>query len=189
MKEGSAKHSTPPLRSGLGTVSRGSEQQAIGFKGDRVMKLGIGTYCYMWAIGFKFGDKEAAPARPNGRAGPHGARQSVGRTPDPTWTQPAIGRIERWGTGTAHRPGPGMGHRARAGHARAGDGPSGAPDQAAQTAGRLAPPHNSRSGRQASGSRRHPGISAGDSACSETRAGEGSVWKMAVCPPKSWPGR
>jgi sugar phosphate isomerase/epimerase len=28
------------------------------------MKLGIGTYCYMWAIGFKFGDKEAKPARP-----------------------------------------------------------------------------------------------------------------------------
>ena len=28
------------------------------------MKLGIGTYCYMWAIGFKFGDKEARPPRP-----------------------------------------------------------------------------------------------------------------------------
>ena len=28
------------------------------------MKLGIGTYCYMWAIGFKFGDKEARPAHP-----------------------------------------------------------------------------------------------------------------------------
>jgi sugar phosphate isomerase/epimerase len=28
------------------------------------MKLGIGTYCYMWAIGFKFGDREAAPAQP-----------------------------------------------------------------------------------------------------------------------------
>jgi sugar phosphate isomerase/epimerase len=28
------------------------------------MKLGIGTYCYMWAIGFKFGDKEAKPAQP-----------------------------------------------------------------------------------------------------------------------------
>lgn len=28
------------------------------------MKLGIGTYCYMWAIGFKFGDKEARPANP-----------------------------------------------------------------------------------------------------------------------------
>jgi sugar phosphate isomerase/epimerase len=28
------------------------------------MKLGIGTYCYMWAIGFKFGDKEARPAQP-----------------------------------------------------------------------------------------------------------------------------
>lgn len=28
------------------------------------MKLGIGTYCYMWAIGFKFGDKEAKPAKP-----------------------------------------------------------------------------------------------------------------------------
>jgi sugar phosphate isomerase/epimerase len=25
------------------------------------MKLGIGTYCYMWAIGFTFGDKEAKP--------------------------------------------------------------------------------------------------------------------------------
>ena len=30
------------------------------------MKLGIGTYCYMWAIGFKFGDKEARPPRPMG---------------------------------------------------------------------------------------------------------------------------
>jgi len=28
------------------------------------MKLGIGTYCYMWAIGFRFGDKEAAPEDP-----------------------------------------------------------------------------------------------------------------------------
>jgi sugar phosphate isomerase/epimerase len=28
------------------------------------MKLGIGTYCYMWAIGFKFGDKEAKPVQP-----------------------------------------------------------------------------------------------------------------------------
>lgn len=28
------------------------------------MKLGIGTYCYMWAIGFKSGDRAAAPARP-----------------------------------------------------------------------------------------------------------------------------
>lgn len=28
------------------------------------MKLGIGTYCYMWAIGFKFGDKEAKPKQP-----------------------------------------------------------------------------------------------------------------------------
>ena len=28
------------------------------------MKLGIGTYCYMWAIGFRFGDREAAPAHP-----------------------------------------------------------------------------------------------------------------------------
>lgn len=28
------------------------------------MKLGIGTYCYMWAIGFKFGDQEARPPRP-----------------------------------------------------------------------------------------------------------------------------
>jgi len=28
------------------------------------VKLGIGTYCYMWAIGFKFGDKEARPAQP-----------------------------------------------------------------------------------------------------------------------------
>lgn len=28
------------------------------------MKLGIGTYCYMWAIGFKFGDKEARPPHP-----------------------------------------------------------------------------------------------------------------------------
>jgi sugar phosphate isomerase/epimerase len=28
------------------------------------MKLGIGTYCYMWAIGFKFGDKEVRPTRP-----------------------------------------------------------------------------------------------------------------------------
>jgi sugar phosphate isomerase/epimerase len=28
------------------------------------MKLGIGTYCYMWAIGFKFGDREAKPAHP-----------------------------------------------------------------------------------------------------------------------------
>lgn len=28
------------------------------------MKLGIGTYCYMWAIGFRFGDKKAMPAHP-----------------------------------------------------------------------------------------------------------------------------
>ena len=28
------------------------------------MKLGIGTYCYMWAIGFKFGDREARPPHP-----------------------------------------------------------------------------------------------------------------------------
>ena len=28
------------------------------------MKLGIGTYSYMWAIGFKFGGKEARPAHP-----------------------------------------------------------------------------------------------------------------------------
>lgn len=28
------------------------------------MKLGIGTYCYMWAIGFQFGDKEARPSHP-----------------------------------------------------------------------------------------------------------------------------
>lgn len=28
------------------------------------MKLGIGTYCYMWAIGFKSGGKEAKPSRP-----------------------------------------------------------------------------------------------------------------------------
>jgi sugar phosphate isomerase/epimerase len=28
------------------------------------MKLGIGTYCYMWAIGFKFGDKAATPEYP-----------------------------------------------------------------------------------------------------------------------------
>ncbi len=28
------------------------------------MKLGIGTYCYMWAIGFQFGDKAARPAQP-----------------------------------------------------------------------------------------------------------------------------
>ena len=28
------------------------------------MKLGIGTYCYMWAIGFNFGGKEALPAHP-----------------------------------------------------------------------------------------------------------------------------
>ena len=28
------------------------------------MKLGIGTYAYMWAIGFKFGDKEARPEQP-----------------------------------------------------------------------------------------------------------------------------
>ena len=33
------------------------------------MKLGIGTYCYMWAIGFKFGEREAAPAAP---MTPHG---------------------------------------------------------------------------------------------------------------------
>jgi len=33
------------------------------------MKLGIGTYCYMWAIGFKFGDKEARPARPMSHMG------------------------------------------------------------------------------------------------------------------------
>jgi len=30
------------------------------------MKLGIGTYCYMWSIGFEFGDKEARPPRPLG---------------------------------------------------------------------------------------------------------------------------
>lgn len=28
------------------------------------MKLGIGTYCYMWAIGFRFGDKEVVPDHP-----------------------------------------------------------------------------------------------------------------------------
>ncbi|MBK8047882.1 MAG: sugar phosphate isomerase/epimerase [Anaerolineales bacterium] len=28
------------------------------------MKLGIGTYCYMWAIGFKFGERAAVPAHP-----------------------------------------------------------------------------------------------------------------------------
>lgn len=28
------------------------------------MKLGIGTYAYMWAIGFKFGDKDAKPEHP-----------------------------------------------------------------------------------------------------------------------------
>lgn len=28
------------------------------------MKLGIGTYCYMWAIGFRFGERAAAPAHP-----------------------------------------------------------------------------------------------------------------------------
>ena len=28
------------------------------------MKLGVGTYAYMWAIGFKFGDKEAKPDQP-----------------------------------------------------------------------------------------------------------------------------
>ena len=28
------------------------------------VKLGIGTYAYMWAIGFKFGDKEARPEQP-----------------------------------------------------------------------------------------------------------------------------
>lgn len=28
------------------------------------MKLGIGTYCYMWAIGFRFGSQEAKPAHP-----------------------------------------------------------------------------------------------------------------------------
>jgi sugar phosphate isomerase/epimerase len=28
------------------------------------MKLGINTYTYMWSIGFKFGDREAKPARP-----------------------------------------------------------------------------------------------------------------------------
>ncbi len=28
------------------------------------MKLGIGTYCYMWAIGFEFGDRAAAPEQP-----------------------------------------------------------------------------------------------------------------------------
>lgn len=28
------------------------------------MKLGIGTYCYMWAIGFKFGARTAMPASP-----------------------------------------------------------------------------------------------------------------------------
>src|SRR4051794_27916076 len=28
------------------------------------MKLGIGTYCYMWAIGFTLGDKEARPVQP-----------------------------------------------------------------------------------------------------------------------------
>ncbi len=28
------------------------------------MKLGIGTYCYMWSIGFRFGDKEAKPQHP-----------------------------------------------------------------------------------------------------------------------------
>ena len=33
------------------------------------MKLGIGTYCYMWAIGFKFGEREAAPAQPMDAAG------------------------------------------------------------------------------------------------------------------------
>ena len=30
------------------------------------MKLGINTYTYMWSIGFKFGDREAKPARPMG---------------------------------------------------------------------------------------------------------------------------
>lgn len=30
------------------------------------MRLGVGTYCYMWAIGFRFGDREAAPEHPMG---------------------------------------------------------------------------------------------------------------------------